>query len=85
MTPPEGRARGMGMISAAIGLGFVVGPAIGGLLSPLGPAVPFMVAMAVAIVNALLVIAFLPETHKQRGASKTGSSAKKALVYSPLV
>ncbi len=77
VTPPEGRARGMGMIGAAIGLGFVVGPAIGGLLSPLGPAVPFMVAMAVAMVNALLVIAFLPETHKNRGASKTGSSAKK--------
>jgi multidrug resistance protein len=77
VTPPEGRARGMGMIGASIGLGFVVGPAIGGLLSPIGPAVPFMVAMAVAIVNALLVIAFLPETHKERGAAKTGFSAKK--------
>jgi MFS transporter, DHA1 family, tetracycline resistance protein len=77
VTPPEGRAQGMGMIGAAIGLGFVVGPAIGGLLSPIGPAVPFMVAMAVAMVNALLVIAFLPETHKERGAAKTGSSAKK--------
>jgi multidrug resistance protein len=77
VTPPEGRARGMGMIGAAIGLGFVVGPAIGGLLSPLGSAVPFMVAMAVAMVNALLVIAFLPETHKQRGVTKTYPSAKK--------
>jgi DHA1 family tetracycline resistance protein-like MFS transporter len=77
VTPPEGRARGMGMIGAAIGLGFVVGPAIGGLLSPIGSAVPFMVAMAVAIVNALLVIAFLPETHKERGAAKTIPSAKK--------
>jgi multidrug resistance protein len=77
VTPPEGRARGMGMIGAAIGLGFVVGPAIGGLLSPIGSAVPFMVAMAVAMVNVLLVIAFLPETHKERGAAKTGSSAKK--------
>jgi MFS transporter, DHA1 family, tetracycline resistance protein len=76
VTPPEGRARGMGMIGAAIGLGFVVGPAIGGLLAPIGPSVPFMVAMAVAIVNALLVISFLPETHKERGASKTGSSGK---------
>jgi multidrug resistance protein len=76
VTPPESRARGMGMIGAAIGLGFVVGPALGGLLSPIGQAVPFMVAMAVAMVNALLVISFLPETHKVRGASKTGSSAK---------
>jgi len=76
VTPPEGRARGMGMIGAAIGLGFVVGPAIGGLLAPIGPSVPFLVAMAVAIVNALLVISFLPETHKYRGASKAGSPVK---------
>ena len=83
VTPPEGRARGMGMIGAAIGLGFVVGPAIGGLLSQIGPAVPFMVAMAIAIVNALLVISFLPETHKERGVSKKGSSAKKGLDLLP--
>jgi multidrug resistance protein len=77
VTPPEGRARGMGMIGAAIGLGFVVGPAIGGLLSPIGPAVPFIVATAVAIVNALLVLMFLPETHKVRGVSKTKTSANQ--------
>ena len=76
VTPPEGRARGMGMIGAAIGLGFVVGPAIGGLLSPIGPAVPFIVAMAVAIVNALLVMMFLPETHKVRGVARTNPSGK---------
>ena len=64
VTPPEGRARGMGMIGAAIGLGFVIGPAIGGILSPIGPAVPFIVAMVVAIINALLVLFFLPETHR---------------------
>ena len=77
VTPPEGRARGMGMIGAAIGLGFVVGPAIGGLLSPIGPAVPFMVAMVVAIINALLVMLFLPETHKVREVSKTNSADKQ--------
>jgi len=77
VTPPEGRARGMGMIGAAIGLGFVIGPAIGGLLSPIGPAVPFIVAMAVAIVNALLVMMFLPETHKVRGVSKTNAADKQ--------
>ncbi|HEU0000360.1 MAG TPA: MFS transporter [Ktedonobacteraceae bacterium] len=69
ITSPEGRARGMGMIGAAIGLGFVVGPAIGGMLAPLGAAVPFWAAMSVALVNALLVLRFLPETHKRRAAS----------------
>lgn len=68
ITTPEGRARGMGMIGAAIGLGFVIGPAIGGMLAPLGAAVPFWAAMGVALVNALLVLRFLPETHKRRAA-----------------
>jgi multidrug resistance protein len=62
VTPAEGRARGMGLIGAAIGLGFVVGPALGGVLAPLGTAVPFWVAMLVALANALLVLRFLPET-----------------------
>src|SRR6266480_1894962 len=62
VTPPQGRARGMGMIGAAIGLGFVVGPALGGVLAPLGTAVLFWVAMLVALANALLVLRFLPET-----------------------
>jgi multidrug resistance protein len=65
ITPPEGRARGMGLIGAAIGMGFVVGPAIGGVLAGQGQVVPFWAAMGVALVNALLVLAFLPETHKQ--------------------
>lgn len=68
ITPPEGRARGMGMIGAAIGLGFVVGPAVGGMLAPLGAAVPFWAAMGVALVNALVVLRFLTETRKRRGA-----------------
>ena len=69
VTPPEGRARGMGLIGAAIGMGFVVGPAVGGALAGLGQAVPFWVAMGVALVNALLVLALLPETRKRAEAT----------------
>ena len=58
----------MGLIGAAIGLGFVVGPAMGGLLAPLGPAIPFWVAMIVALANALLVLCFLPETRRTESA-----------------
>jgi multidrug resistance protein len=68
VTPPAGRARGMGAIGAAIGLGFVVGPALGGALTALGATVPFWAAMGVALVNALLVWRFLPETRKRRAA-----------------
>jgi MFS transporter, DHA1 family, tetracycline resistance protein len=62
VTSREKRAQSMGIIGVAIGLGFVVGPALGGLLAPLGPALPFWVAMGVALLNVILVWAFLPET-----------------------
>lgn len=66
VTTAKERAKGMGMIGAAIGLGFVIGPALGGVLAPLGQTVPFWVAAGVALLNALLVALLLPETRKQR-------------------
>lgn len=66
VTPPEKRAAGMGAIGAAIGLGFVVGPALGGLLSPHGELTPFWVAMGLALLNALLVLLLLPETRERQ-------------------
>jgi multidrug resistance protein len=68
VTAPKDRARGMGMIGAAIGLGFVIGPALGGVLAGFGSTVPFWAAFVVALVNALLVLRFLPETRIQRAA-----------------
>jgi multidrug resistance protein len=62
------RPRLLGMLSAAFGVGFVVGPAIGGLASLGGPHVPFFVAGTVALVNGLIAIRRLPETlHRQQG------------------
>lgn len=64
VTPPEGRSRAMGVIGAAIGLGFVFGPALGGWISAAyGFAAPMYFAGALAVLNALLIIFFLPETH----------------------
>src|ERR1044072_4220492 len=65
VTTPENRARGMGMIGAAFGIGFVLGPAIGGILSPFGLAVPFYFAAGLAFVNAALLYFVLPETVKK--------------------
>src|SRR3990167_4701929 len=48
VTPPEDRARVFGIMGAAFGAGFVVGPAIGGLLGTFGPRVPFFVAGALS-------------------------------------
>jgi multidrug resistance protein len=74
VTSREKRAQSMGIIGAAIGLGFVVGPALGGLLAPLGLALPFWVAMGVAMLNVILVWAFLPETRIKRVERATSTS-----------
>ena len=62
IAPPEQRAKLMGMMGAAFGVGFVVGPALGGLAALGGPHVPFFVAGAIAAVNAVVAIFRLPET-----------------------
>ena len=62
VTPAEGRAKAMGMIGAAFGLGFILGPAVGGGLAEFGPSVPFFAAAAVTLGNALVALRFLPES-----------------------
>lgn len=71
IAPPERRAQLMGMLGAAFGVGFVLGPALGGLAALGGPHVPFFVAAAVAGVNAVVAMVRLPET---RGARKDKES-----------
>ncbi|ACG71383.1 major facilitator superfamily MFS_1 [Anaeromyxobacter sp. K] len=61
VTPPEGRARGMGLIGAAFGLGFVLGPAIGGLLSAISLSAPGYAAAALAAANGVAAFFVLPE------------------------
>ena len=62
VTPPEERGKAFGMLGAAFGVGFVVGPAIGGLLGDLGPRVPFFVAAGLSLANFLYGVLLLPET-----------------------
>lgn len=62
IAPPDQRAKLMGMMGAAFGVGFVVGPALGGLAALGGPHVPFFVAGAIAAVNAVVAMFRLPET-----------------------
>jgi len=59
---PEDRPRLMGLLGAAFGVGFVLGPAFGGLAALGGPHVPFYLASAIAAVNGLIAIKRLPET-----------------------
>jgi MFS transporter, DHA1 family, tetracycline resistance protein len=62
VTTKEDRATGMGLIGAAFGVGFVLGPMIGGILSRWGIEVPFLFAAGLAFVNAILLYFRLPET-----------------------
>lgn len=62
VTAERNRARGLGLTGAAFGLGFIIGPALGGLLSQWGYSVPAYVAAGVATLNIVLVALFLPES-----------------------
>jgi MFS family permease len=62
VTPPSERADGMGKIGAALGVAFVLGPALGGLLADVGPKVPFYGVSAIAFANLVLAWWLLPET-----------------------
>ena len=62
VTPPEKRAAGYGLIGSAFGLGFVLGPAAGGILGGISPRLPFWVAAALTLTNAMYGLFVLPES-----------------------
>ncbi len=62
ITPVERRAQSFGLMSAAFGIGFILGPAIGGLLGTLSPRAPFFTAGIIALANAALGFFALPES-----------------------
>jgi DHA1 family tetracycline resistance protein-like MFS transporter len=62
VTPPEKRAAAFGRVGIAFGLGFVLGPALGGLLGSVDPRLPFWVAAGLSLANALYGLFILPES-----------------------
>ena len=62
ITPPEKRAQNFGVVSASFGIGFIVGPAIGGLLGSLGSRAPFFAAAILSILNFVYGSFVLPES-----------------------
>src|SRR5476651_1871546 len=62
VSPPEKRAANFGLTGAAFGLGFIVGPAIGGLLGQYGTRLPFFVSAGLAVANALYGLVVLKES-----------------------
>jgi multidrug resistance protein len=62
ITTPEQRSKAMGMIGAAFGLGFIIGPAVGGLLAGWSPHAPFYFVGVLCVINAVMVYTSLPES-----------------------
>lgn len=93
VTDESNRARGLGLIGAAFGLGFILGPAIGGLLSRFGFSIPSFAAAALSALNFLMVLFWLPEslTAERRAALAQGKrppftlSALLATLRKPVV
>jgi MFS transporter, DHA1 family, tetracycline resistance protein len=62
VSPPEKRAGAFGLIGAAFGIGFVLGPALGGVLGDIGPRLPFWGAAGLALLSACYGLFVLPES-----------------------
>jgi multidrug resistance protein len=79
-TTPENRAKGMGLVGAAFGLGFIFGPAIGGFLSQWGYAVPSLFASALALANFIAAFFLLPESRTAEARRADGATAARGRV-----
>jgi DHA1 family tetracycline resistance protein-like MFS transporter len=64
VTTKENRAKGMGLFGMAFGFGFIFGPALAGILSKFGHAIPFYVAAGLSFLNVILLYFILPESKK---------------------
>jgi DHA1 family tetracycline resistance protein-like MFS transporter len=76
VTPPEKRAGAFGMLGAAFGMGFVLGPALGGILGSVNPRLPFWVAGGLSVVNGMYGLFVLPESLGQE--HRSGFSWRRA-------
>ncbi len=83
VTPPERRTQNFGLIGFAFGVGFIVGPALGGLLADFGTRAPFFVAAGLALVNAAYGWFILPES--LRPADRRRFDWRRANVWGSLV
>jgi len=81
VTPPDQRSRGMGLIGAAFGLGFIFGPAIAAVLSHISREAPFFFAAALAAANATAVYFLLPESLSAEHRSNPARRASVSQIF----
>ena len=80
VTDEKTRSRGLGIIGAAFGLGFIIGPAMGGFLSRFGYNVPALVAAGLSLVNLIAVVLWLPESLRREAALSNTPPRPRAAV-----
>jgi DHA1 family tetracycline resistance protein-like MFS transporter len=85
VTDAKNRAKGLGLIGAAFGLGFIIGPLTGGLLSQYGYAFPAFAAAGLALLNFILIYAWLPESLTSEKRLQLGEQKKPAVTLGALV
>jgi len=79
-TAPENRAKGMGLVGAAFGLGFIFGPAVGGFLSQWGYGVPSLFASALSLANFIAAFFLLPESRTEAARRADLATAPKGRI-----
>ena len=85
VTDAQNRAKGLGLIGAAFGLGFIIGPVTGGLLSQFSYNVPAFVAAGLALINFILIYAWLPESLTAEKRQQIGEQKKVPVTLGALV
>lgn len=85
VTDAKNRAKGLGLIGAAFGIGFIIGPVTGGILSQYGYNVPAFVAAGLAFINFIMIYAWLPESLTKEMRDQIGEQKKPAVTLDALV
>ncbi len=84
VTTRENRARGMGLFGMAFGLGFILGPALAGILSKFGMHVPFLFAAGLSFLNTFLLLFILPESRKPGTQDTSGGRGRMSMLLDSL-
>lgn len=85
ITKPEERGRALGMIGAAFGLGFILGPVTGGLLSRVSYTAPAVLGAVLALANLVLVAAFVPESLSTAARERLEARPRKGLGFGAFI
>jgi len=85
VTDAKNRSKGLGLIGAAFGIGFIIGPVTGGVLSQYGYNIPAFVAGGLALINFVLIYAWLPESLTKEKREQLGEQKKPSVTLGALV